>query len=413
MRQKGSIVKRGNTYSAVYGDPKVKNKQGQKKLRWRSFPNQEAAEAFLDGQLGAIRANRHIAPTQDTWSTLFAKYISTHLEFMVRSQLMSPATAASYRSTITKHLLPYWGELRIMDMTTRACREWAVTLSTKTVAGEPISNKTIINIINTFSGICQWAKTNEFCTVNWMADAEVPRPAKMPKSQAEEAAMFLNEEEITKLRDFFLDPTASTTAKALGALGIMAGLRRGEIVALQWGSVLWERHQLRIVQTVAVGQVLQIAEDDASRAHIDVPRRLLEILQEHETWLKAQGRPIGKTDPVVQDVSSHARSGAKLPDRMFHPDTLGGDYWKEAIIKPVGLRAGLGVHALRHTYASLLIGLGENHKYVQHQMRHANIQITLDTYGHLFPTQGRDAMKRLNGAMEQKVIEFTGTRPRF
>ena len=43
-----------------------------------------------------------------------------------------------------------------------------------------------------------------------------------------------------------------------------------------------------------------------------------------------------------------------------------------------------GLHALRHTYASLLINQGESLKYVSRQLGHASIQITADLYGHLF-----------------------------
>ena len=41
-------------------------------------------------------------------------------------------------------------------------------------------------------------------------------------------------------------------------------------------------------------------------------------------------------------------------------------------------------HELRHTYASLLIQTTAPAKYIQEQLGHASIQVTMDVYGHLF-----------------------------
>ena len=52
-----------------------------------------------------------------------------------------------------------------------------------------------------------------------------------------------------------------------------------------------------------------------------------------------------------------------------------------------------GLHALRHWYASWCInrvedgGLGFSAKKVQERMGHSTIQLTMDVYGHLFPTK--------------------------
>ena len=61
-----------------------------------------------------------------------------------------------------------------------------------------------------------------------------------------------------------------------------------------------------------------------------------------------------------------------------------------------------GMHAFRHFYASWLInpkdrgGLGLPPKVVQERLGHASIAITMDTYGHLFPSG--DTTKELEEA---------------
>jgi integrase len=42
-------------------------------------------------------------------------------------------------------------------------------------------------------------------------------------------------------------------------------------------------------------------------------------------------------------------------------------------------------HDLRHTFDSLLIQAGVSSAYVQKQMGHRSIQVTIDVYGHLIP----------------------------
>ena len=43
------------------------------------------------------------------------------------------------------------------------------------------------------------------------------------------------------------------------------------------------------------------------------------------------------------------------------------------------------MHQLRHSYASLLLAAGAHPKYVQEQLGHASIQVTLDVYSHILP----------------------------
>lgn len=49
------------------------------------------------------------------------------------------------------------------------------------------------------------------------------------------------------------------------------------------------------------------------------------------------------------------------------------------------------VHNLRHTYASLFIAQGEHPKYIQSQMGHSSINVTIDIYGYLMEIANRDA----------------------
>jgi len=59
-------------------------------------------------------------------------------------------------------------------------------------------------------------------------------------------------------------------------------------------------------------------------------------------------------------------------------------------------------HILRHTYASLLISRGESLAYIQEQMGHSSIRITVDNYGHMIPRTENRAVDSLDDPPARK-----------
>jgi integrase len=91
---------------------------------------------------------------------------------------------------------------------------------------------------------------------------------------------------------------------------------------------------------------------------------------------------------------------------LIFPNEIGKPIEKGNLIRrhfePALRRAGLRrirFHDLRHTYASLLVEQGEHPKYIQTQMRHSSIIVTMDTYGHLMNTVNQESAKRLDSTV--------------
>ena len=53
---------------------------------------------------------------------------------------------------------------------------------------------------------------------------------------------------------------------------------------------------------------------------------------------------------------------------------------------------------LRHTYATMLISEGAHPRVVMERLGHSSISVTMDTYGHLFPTEDRATIDALEKA---------------
>jgi integrase len=61
-------------------------------------------------------------------------------------------------------------------------------------------------------------------------------------------------------------------------------------------------------------------------------------------------------------------------------------------------------HDLRHTFVSLLIQQGAHPKYIQEQAGHSSIQVTMDTYGHLFPNRDKGWADKLDDQPGESVL---------
>ena len=92
--------------------------------------------------------------------------------------------------------------------------------------------------------------------------------------------------------------------------------------------------------------------------------------------------------------------GVMLNDRLF---MITKSYLEHEMIRGCSLSGvkKIRLHDLRHSHASLLISkLGVQPKQVADRLGHEKIQTTLNTYAHLYPSQGRELADRLDGLKE-------------
>lgn len=75
--------------------------------------------------------------------------------------------------------------------------------------------------------------------------------------------------------------------------------------------------------------------------------------------------------------------------------------WKPALVE--AQLPDMGLHALRHTCAALLISQGAHPKAIQSHLGHRSITTTLDRYGHLFEDEHEKLADRLDAAYAQLV----------
>jgi len=120
---------------------------------------------------------------------------------------------------------------------------------------------------------------------------------------------------------------------------------------------------------------------------------------------RKSNRRVAAADAVLEllrNLRSKAKDSSGLIFRGPEGKRMAPDYFDAFIFGRIAARAGLSrvrFHDLRHFFASMLIAQGESAKYVCDQMGHSSIQVTFDTYGHLFPNSRETAAKKLQQAM--------------
>jgi integrase len=161
---------------------------------------------------------------------------------------------------------------------------------------------------------------------------------------------------------------------------LFTGLRRGELLALRWCDLDFVQKRLRVCQaleqTTQYGLRVKSVKTEAGRREISLPDIVIEALEEHRRAQLEVRLKLGLGRIAPDDFVFVALDGG--PQR---PDNFSGD-WKE-------IRAALGVphiglHALRHTHASMLIAGGLDIVQVSKRLGHASPAITLAVYSHLF-----------------------------
>ncbi len=165
-------------------------------------------------------------------------------------------------------------------------------------------------------------------------------------------------------------------------VAFFTGMRKGEINALKWtdidGDIIHVRRS--IAQKLKGGDVETPPKNRSSYRDLQIPAPLMQILKEHKTRLQA--------DPSFTEDWRVCGGIKCLRDTTIEKRNT-------AYAKAAGL-PHIRIHDFRHTHASLLINEGINIHEIARRLGHSKIDMTLNTYGHLYPREEERALNVLN-----------------
>ena len=317
---------------------------------------------------------------------LLRDYYEDFKQAVVRG--LKPNTQAIYTNNFTKHILPVLGHLPL-DRITRMDIEKFVTR----LVDEPVTverKKGYPKKINLARPTIRMILANLKTCLNHAVEHEVipknpaTRLTKLYKHAPERTTEIqpLNEKEVCR----FLTAVAQNSSKhyALFLCALHTGMRSGELAGLQWDDIHFEERYL-FVRRQVVWNIEQTTKGNAMR-RIDLSNALVQALlalkkQRREEYLKNGQNEIPKW--VFCNEEGKPADMPNIKARHFKARL------KDAKLRPIRF------HDLRHTFATLLIQNGEPLAYVQNQLGHSTIKLTVDTYTHWMPGKNREAMDRL------------------
>jgi integrase len=194
---------------------------------------------------------------------------------------------------------------------------------------------------------------------------------KLPRRQAVAERVVLAPSQVRELASLLDDPARSATL-----LLALTGLRVGELLALRWGNVDTDARVLRVCETVYEG-------------HFDRPK----------TKRSLRTIPLGaETAAILAGLRPASVTPAALVFGTPEGKALDRRNLLRKHVKPAAKRLGLGNvtwHLLRHSYATMLDGVGTPVGTMQSLLGHSAPEITREIYLHAIPEEQRRAVEHV------------------
>ncbi|MEH0979279.1 site-specific integrase [Bacillus mobilis] len=370
---KGHIIKRGSKYSFVI-DISPHPETGARRQRWFSgYKTKKEAQADMAKKIVEIEEGSYIEPTKMRVREFFLQYLEA------RKINLRETTYYNYRKHINNHIIPKLGNIPMQKLKGVDLEKFYGDLS-ETM--KPVTVRSIHQIVRT---ALTYAVRHEIVKKN-IADVISP-----PTAGADARTVNTWTEEEVLL---FLENAKESRYYIAYLLAITCGMRKGEILGLQWKDIDFERRTLSVNRSLShITKEFHEPKTSSGKRLIVLPEITLQALQEHLQRINEEKARYGDgynnfdlVCPTYNGNPCNFRSLTQL--------------WKK-LIKKCGV-PDIRFHDLRHTHATLMLKQGIHPKIVSERLGHKKVGITLDTYSHVVPGLQEKAVEDFANNLFQK-----------
>lgn len=368
---RGSITKKGKKYYIILY---YKDESGKYKQRWLSGYNKKSeAQKALPSLLAEYENGLYV----DAEHVSLKEYLSIYANDYCKPNL----SRNSYDKVITaeKKISPYIGNLKLQKI-------------------KPIHIQSMLNQWNT-EGSLKASSIQTYLRVlhaaleqaiKWQMISNNPCSAVSGPKIQRRSLNILTNDQVHEL----LEEAKKTPIHPVIMLGLLCGMRRGEILGLQWSNVDLSEGRIFIEHAlVKAGNEIIFKETKTStgKRSIDISGKLIQYLKSLKIKQKEDILRIGSDYKHNDYVCKHEDGTPFRPD--FIPFKFNEILTNAELPK-------LRFQDLRHTHASMLLLAGENPKVIQERLGHSSIKVTLDTYSHLVPSMQKSAAERMESMID-------------
>ena len=309
-----------------------------------------------------------------TVEDLYKEYIDAKKNEVRESSL------AKTKGILKNHVLNEIGDKSLKKLTTPLLQKWKNSIAEKNLSITMQNNayKELRAMLN-FAVKMEYLPKNPLVVLGSFRDTtHISKP--------QDAIQYYTEEEFTKYATEAYRAADSLTGwgyYVFFCIAYMTGMRKGEINALKWSDIEGNIIHIRrsVSQKIKGDKVTETPpKNRSSYRDLQMPLPLIEVLKEHKA--RQQKDPRWSEDYRVC-------GGIKcLSDTSLSNKNI-------QFANAAGLHT-IRIHDFRHSHASLLVNNGINIQEVARRLGHSNVQITWNTYSHLYPREEERAVSILD-----------------
>lgn len=274
------------------------------------------------------------------------------------------STARNYRHLVRRHLIPFFGSIRLPDIGSADVQMFLAEKSKR------YSPKTLLSLRNLLSKIFGTAQKWGYLQTNPAQGTQVPAQIAIRER------LTLTPEQVRALLAKLTEP-----CRTMVLLAVLSGLRRGEIFGLRWKSVDWIEGSIVVVEADYEGHSAA-PKTRASCRKVFVDSTVIESLK------NLRPERFQPNDLVFATDRGTSFNPNNVLNRALHPAC------KEAGIPRVSW------HNFRYTFSTWANPTGESIKALQSQLGHTDSRLTLSVCTQPMP----EAQKLLAGKVARVLL---------